>query len=129
MFRISTLEPFQEHQDQCANAPWKVIKMDKDDLSHQLSTTKILSFVSHVIVFSGFPHSVTKASFCCIRGVASQAQQTGSNSLLSFYCNSLSSLRYLNRKRACFRAFCLRTLYRWEIKVQAFGISFELVFP
>ena len=76
-----------------------------------------------------------KASFCCITGVASQAQQTGSYSLLPFYCNSLSPPSVdgicdvsTGGTLASGRS-CLRTLYRWEIKVQAIGMSFELVFP
>lgn len=40
MFRISTLEPFQDHQDPRTNAPWKVLKMDEDGLSHELFNIK-----------------------------------------------------------------------------------------
>lgn len=80
MFRISTLEPFQDHQDPCANAPWKVVKMDEDGPSHELFNIKnaLFRLTCHLLALASCTQS-QKASFCCITGVASQAQQTGSN--------------------------------------------------
>lgn len=128
MFRISTLEPFQDHQDPRTNAPWKVLKMDEDGLSHELFNIKDALFHLTYRCLQSLPAlSHKRQAFAASQELHLKlSKQDQIHSCLSIAI--VSHLCDISTGEACFRAFCLRTLYRWQIKVQAIGISFELVF-